>query len=138
MDTADTKSFDSSHSDITTFTPASTPGVSDDVVVLPIAVSITDGGDGVIEVGSAGGGVENTTGISLESGSVSFNCNRDWSLCDSGHELGGRVSLDGLDGTNESFWSSLAFAVSSLSVSSGVWVFSFGSLTVLCNVVHGI
>ena len=55
LDTADTgSSFNSGDHDVTSVTPASTPGVSDDVVVLSTLVSITDGSDGVIKAGSTG------------------------------------------------------------------------------------
>jgi hypothetical protein len=75
LDTADTGSADGGDLDVTFVTPSSTPGVSDDVVVKVGGgiVSITDGGNGVIEVGSASGGVENTGLILLEDSLVSLN-----------------------------------------------------------------
>jgi len=54
LDTADTSSVDGSDSDVSLLTPASSPGVSDDVVGGGAFNTITDGGDGVVKVGSAG------------------------------------------------------------------------------------
>jgi len=56
--------------------------------------SESDSGDGVIEVGSARGGVEDTSGVTLEGVGVSFDGNGNWSLSNSGHKLGNRVGLD--------------------------------------------
>jgi hypothetical protein len=54
LDTTDTgSSFNGGDHDVTLVTPASTPGVSDNVVALSVFVSISDSCDGVIEVGSA-------------------------------------------------------------------------------------
>jgi len=137
LDTADTGgSFNGGDLDVTLISPVWSPGVSDDVVVLSVFVSISDSGDGVIEVGSAGGGVKNTTGVTLESHLVGFNGNRDWSLGNSGHQLGGRVLLDVVIGGDEDLWGSFLEARSGVSGSGGVWVFSFGGLSVLLNVFH--
>ena len=67
MDTADTwSSLLGGDSDVTLFSPACTPRVSDDVVLLSVFNSITDTGDGVIELGSTRWGVDDTTGVSHE------------------------------------------------------------------------
>ena len=98
MDTADTfSSFNGGDHDVTLVSPASTPGVSDDVVVYSIFVSISDGGDGVIEVGSTGSGVKDTSGVTLEGRCVSFNGDGDWSGGNSRDKLGSRVSLNGVN-----------------------------------------
>jgi len=139
LDTADTSSepsFLGGDHDVTLISPSWSPGVSDDVVGLSVFLSITDGGDGVIEGGSACGGVHDTTGISLENFSVGFDGNRDWSLSDSGKELSGRVGLDGVDFGDESFWASSLLAGSRVSGSGGVWVCSLGGLSVGGNVFH--
>ena len=95
MDTADTGgSFNSGDHDVTLISPSWSPGVSDDVVLLSILNTVSDGGDGVIEVGSASGGVENTTGVTLESHLVGLNGNGNWSLSDSSDELSGRSWLN--------------------------------------------
>jgi len=89
LDTADTSSEPSilgGDVDVTGISPCWSPGVSDDVVRLSVFLSITDSGDGVIEGGSASGGVHNTTGVSLENFSVSFDGNGNWSLSNSSKE----------------------------------------------------
>lgn len=95
MDTADTSgSFNGGDHDVTLISPSWSPGVSDDVVLLSILNTISDGGDGVIEVGSASGGVENTTGVTLEGHSVGLDGNGNWSLSDGSDKLGGRSWLN--------------------------------------------
>ena len=95
LDTADTSgSLDSGDHDVTGVSPAWSPGVSDDVVALSVLVSISNSGDGVIEVGSALGRVEDTTGVTLEGSGVSFDGDGNWSLSNGGQELAGRVGWD--------------------------------------------
>jgi len=123
LDTADTGgSFNGGDLDVTLISPVWSPGVSDDVVVLSFMVSVSDGGDGVIHVGSASGGVEDSSGVTLESNFVGFDGDGDWSLGDSGQKLGGRVGLDGVDLGDVDLWGSLMEARSGLSSSGGVWV----------------
>jgi len=118
LDTADTGgSFDGGDHDVASISPVWSPGVSDDVVVLSVLVSISDSGDGVIEVGSASGGVENTTGVTLEGRSVGFDGNRDWSSGNSSHELGSRVGSDGVDSGDVDGWGSFSEARSGSSAS---------------------
>jgi len=139
LDTADTSSEPSILSgdvDVTTFTPSWSPGVSDDVVRLSIFNSITDSGDGVIEGGSAGGGVQNTTGVTLESLGVSFDGNGNWSLSNSSKKRRGRPSFDGVNFADKGNWGSLLLASSGSSGSSGIWVLSLSNLTVGGNVFH--
>ena len=90
MDTADSDTWDGGDLDVTLVTPGSSPGVSDEVVLLSVLGSVSDGGDGVIELGSAGSGVENTTSVHLEHGSVGLEGHRDWG--------GGDGGLEGIDG----------------------------------------
>jgi hypothetical protein len=137
LDTADTGSaFNGGDHDVTFVTPRCTPGVSDDVVVLTVLLSVSDSGDGVIEVGSALGGVEDTLSVTLEGSGVSFYSDGDWSSGDGSHELRGRVFLDGVDLRYVDKWGSFLLASARLSVSGGVWVGGFTNLTVLGNVVH--
>jgi len=63
LDTADTSSVNGGDLDVSIKSPRGTPGVSDDVVVLSVFGSVSDGGNGVIELGSASGGVHNTAGV---------------------------------------------------------------------------
>jgi len=139
LDAADTSSEPSilgGDVDVTGISPCWSPGVSDDVVRLSVFLSESDSGDGVIEGGSASGGVKDSTGVSLENFGVSFDGDGDWSLVNGGKEGGGRPSFDGVDLGDESDWASFRLARSGVSGSSGVWVFSLGNLTVGLNVFH--
>jgi hypothetical protein len=91
LDTADTKSFDGSDVDVTTFTPASAPGVSDDVVILTIFGSVSDGSDGVIELSSALWVVEDSGFVTLERHGVSFNGDRGWAFSNGSLKLSWRL-----------------------------------------------
>ena len=59
--------------------------------------SVSDSGDGVVELGSAGGGVEDSTGVHLEDGGIGLNGDGGWSLGNGGLELwdgfGGNVGV---------------------------------------------
>jgi len=87
LDSADTSSFDGGDLDISHITPASGPGVSDDVVLLSTLGSVTDSSNSVIKVGSALGGVHDTAVILLEDHLVSLNSDRDDTIIDGGLEL---------------------------------------------------
>ena len=91
LDTADTLSIDGSDLDVTLVSPGSGPGVTDDVVLFTSLGSISDSSDGVVKVGSAGGGVEDTALVLLEDGSVSLNGDGDDTLVDGSLELGNAV-----------------------------------------------
>ena len=137
LDTADTSgSFNGGDVDITSISPGSTPWVSHDIVVLSSLVSISDSGDGVVEWGSTSSGVKDTTGISLEDSSISFNSNGNWSYSDGGLEGSSRSSLNSVDlgdvNCGRVWWSSACTVLGSVGI---VW---FESLSVLGNVVHGI
>ena len=72
LDTADTwSSLLGGDSDVTLFSPGWTPRVSNDVVFLSVLNSIADTGDGVVELGSAGWSVDDSTGVSHEGGRFS-------------------------------------------------------------------
>jgi len=60
LDSADTWAIDSGDLNVTSITPSSAPGVSDDVVVFAGFGTVADGSDGVVEVGATCGGVEDT------------------------------------------------------------------------------
>ena len=136
MDTADTLASDGSDLDVSLVSPRGTPGVSDDVVLLSRLGSVSDGGDGVIELGSAGGGVHDTGGVHLEDGSVGLNGNGSWSLGNGGLELvdglGGDVGVGGNSDLT------LGGGVLAGSVSGGVWVGSLELLTVGLGVGEGV
>jgi len=113
LDTADTSSKPSILSgdvDVTSISPSWSPRVSDDVVGLSVLNSVSDSSDSVIEGGSASGGVQDSTSVTLEDFGVSFNSNRDWSLVDGSEEGAGRPSFDGIDLGDEGDWGSFLLA----------------------------
>merc|ERR1719491_2726261 len=75
LDTADTLAVDTSELDVASITPGGVPGVlHEPVVEAGSGVSAeSDGGDGVIEGGTASGGVEDTRFVGLEDGLVGLN-----------------------------------------------------------------
>jgi len=140
LDTTDTDgTFNSGDLDVTFVSPVGSPGVSDDVEVLSSIVTISDSGDGVIELGSASSRVDDSRSVTLEDTSCSTNCDGSWSTSNGSLQLRGRFWLNGVNAINESSGSSLQFgwASSSLSVSSGVWDSFGGMLTGSFDVLHG-
>ena len=135
MDTADTLSFDGGDLNVSLVSPGSTPGVSDEVVVLSRLGSVSDGSDGVVELGSAEGGVQDTGFVLLEDGSVGLNGHGHWLLGNGGLELGNRLSWDGLVGLDIN----LSGVLGSLagSGSSGVGVVALEVLGLLLGVDEG-
>lgn len=87
---ADTSTFLSSELNVTFVTPAGAPGVSDDPVVLAILVTPTDGGDGVVDLGTAGSTSEDTASVQLEGGAASGKSNTEDTLFSSSLVLGNR------------------------------------------------
>lgn len=119
MDTADTGTFDGGDLDVSIKSPGSTPGVSDNVVVLSSLGSVTNSGDGVIEGGTASGGVEDTGGVSLEDGSIGLNGDGGWSLSDGSLKLLDGSGLDVSIGGDLS-WGGLLVSAGSVSSSVGI------------------
>ena len=100
LDTADTGTITSDGElDVALVTPVGVPGVSDEPVLEAggVIVTISDGGDGVIEGGTASRCVEDTTAVSLPGGSVGLNEDGKRLLVESGLHLGDAVGLDGVD-----------------------------------------
>lgn len=87
LDTADTSSVNGGDLNVSLVSPRGSPGVSDDVVVLSALGSVSNGGNGVIELGSASGGVQNTGGVVLEDSLVGLDGDRNWLLVDGSLEL---------------------------------------------------
>ena len=132
MDTADTLSSDGSDLDVSLVSPGSSPGVSNEVVLLAVLGSVTNSGDGVVELGSAEAGVQNTGLVLLEDGSVGLNGDGNWLLGNGGLELVNRLSWDGLVGLNAHLSGVLgSFAGSS---SGGVGVVVLEVLSLLLGV----
>jgi len=99
--TADTISGDiEGHSDVTLFSPGSSPGVSDDEILLTVVTSVTNSGNGVIEVVTAFLGVEDTSGVTLEVVVGSINRDASWSSGDGGFKGGDALRFDGFVGLN--------------------------------------
>jgi len=136
LDTADTNTIDGGDVDVALVSPRSTPGVSDNVVVLSIAVSITNGGDGVIKLGSASSGVEDTRSVALEDGSVGLDGNGGGSGGDGSLEVGNGSGTNGGDGLDVDL--ALGGIVLASSGSGSVWVSSLELLAVSLDVVHGV
>jgi hypothetical protein len=136
LDTADTNSVNGSDLDVSSISPRGTPGVSDEVVLLSTLGSVSDSGNGVIELGSAGGGVEDSTGVHLEDGSVGLNGDGSWSLGNGclklAHGFGGNVGVGGNSDLT------LGGGVLAGSISGGVWVGSLELLTVGLGIGEGV
>ena len=136
LDTADTNTWDGSDLDVSFVSPRGTPGVSDDVVVLGSIVSVSNGGDGVIELSSASGGVEDSTGVHLEDRSVGLNGNGGWSLGNGSLELiNGLGSNVGVGGNTNL---TLGGGVLAGSVSGSVWIVSLELLSVGLGIGEGV
>ena len=88
----------------------------------------------MIEAGSAGGGVQDTTGISLEDRSIGLNGDGDDSLGNSSLELGNRVGWNA--GVRSNVGSGLLL-VRARSTSGGVWVLSLSLDVVGLKIVEG-
>jgi len=74
------------HSDVTSFSPGGSPGVSDDSVGSSVLGSVTNSGDGVIEVVMVSTVVEDTTGVTLEVVVGGVNGDSDWTGSDGSFE----------------------------------------------------
>jgi len=136
LDTADTDTWDGGDLDVSLVTPGGTPGVSNEVVVLAGLGSVTNGGDGVVELGSARSGVEDTSGVHLEHGSVGLEGH--------GHWGGGDGGLEGIDGGWGHGLVGLHVNLSGVlgglarSISGGVGVVVLEVLSLLLGVLEGV
>lgn len=115
MNSTDANSVDHSDSDVSVFTPSSSPGVSDDVVVA----SISNNGDDVVGSSSTSSRVQDSRTIVTPDSATGINENSNWSL------LGGSFQLrDGLWSdvfVGEDLGVSLLLVMAAAS-SGGVWV----------------
>jgi len=108
------------HSDVTRFSPGGSPGVSDDSVSDTMFGTVTDGGDGVIEVLTSSTVVEDTSGVTLEVVVGSIDGNASWSSGDGGFQGGDvRVSDRSVGCSSDNSLGFLRFAMSGF---SNVWV----------------
>ena len=140
LDTADTSSIDGGDLDVSLVSPGWAPGVSNDVVVLSSLGSVSDGSDGVVEVGSAGWGVEDTAVVHLEDGLVGLDGDGDDSLVEGGLELRDAVAWHVGVSSDADLTSrgELGVAVSGSSGSGGVWVVRLKSLWAGLEVLEGL
>jgi hypothetical protein len=90
----------------------------------------------VIELGSAGGGVEDSTGVLLEGSSVGLDGDGGWSLGNGSLEGIDGSSLDGVDSLGVDL--TLGGLILAGSISGGVWVGRLELLSVGGNVLHGV
>ena len=87
LDTANAWSVNGGNLDVSLVTPSSSPGVSNDVVLNTVLVSVTNGSDGVVEVSSAVSRVQDSTSVALEDVLVGLNGHGDWLLGNGSLEL---------------------------------------------------
>ena len=95
LDTADSNSVNSGDLNVSLVSPGGSPGVSDEVVLLAVLNSVSDGSDSVVELSSAGGGVEDSASVHLEDRSVGLNSDGGGSGSNGGLELGDGLGGDG-------------------------------------------
>merc|ERR1712086_74862 len=139
-DTADTFTVSViGDSDVTFFSPVSGPGVSDDPVVLATFASVTNSGDGVIEVSSTSLVVVDTTTVRLPIGTLGINGDAGWLSLNGSLQLSGAFLWDmSICGGLNKFLGALGFARSGSTRSRGVWVVSFEFLSVLLGILEGV
>jgi len=65
-------------SDVTVFTPVTTPSILDDVVLLSLVNTPSDSDDWVVGVGSAFSSVQNSTRVCLEINALGVKHKDDW------------------------------------------------------------
>jgi hypothetical protein len=100
LDTADTFALNGGNLDVSCITPASGPGVSDDVVLFTTLGSITDCSNCVIKTSSTCKGIHDTAFVLLEDHLVSLNGDRDDTVIDGCHELRNAVWCNSLIASN--------------------------------------
>ncbi len=138
LDTADSSTVtDVGNLHVSLVSPGGSPGVSEDVVVLTVLGSVSNEGDGVIEGGSARGGVEDTGLVELEDSLVSLNGDGDWLLGNGGLGLGGG-SWGGVHVGGDLNSGLLEGIVLAVTVLGSVWVGRSEDGVVLLVVVEGV
>ena len=90
----DTADVGNTNLDVTIDTPGWAPRVLDEEVLLTILSTVTNSEDTVVELGTAGGASDDTTGVALEGHSVGLDGNRD-GLLGNGSLEGGTGSIGG-------------------------------------------
>jgi len=139
LDTADTLAVDGGDLDVALLTPRGAPGVSDDVVLLATLGTVANSSDGVVKRGTAGGAVEDTTGVHLEDVLVGLDGDGDGGLVNGSLELGDGVSGNvGVAGNLDLLEGLVGLAGTSLAGAGGVGVVRLELLSVGLEVVEGV
>lgn len=112
--------------DVSVVTPGCTPGVLNEPVFGSVIRSPSDAKDTVVEVDTAGGSGEDSTGVLLEGSLVGLNGDGDWSLFELGLECISIVLSDISVGSDLEGSSDGGVACWSVSSSRNVWVLGFG------------
>jgi len=140
LDTADTVSVFDSDSDISTFSPAGSPGVLDNVVVLSVLGSPSNSEDTVVKRGSAGGSSDDSTSVVLEDSSVGLNSNGNWSSGESRLKRGGgslgNIGILGSGDSSRRFQGGVASW--DRSTSRDVWVGGLSGQWVVVSVLESV
>jgi hypothetical protein len=136
LDTTDSLTGNGSDLDISLISPWGTPWVSDEIVVLSTFGTITDSGDGVIEGGTAWGGVEDTTGVHLEDVGIGLDGDGSWGGHNGGLKLVNGLWGNVVDGSNVNL--TLGGGGGAWSVSGGIWIVRGELLTVGLEISHGV
>ena len=138
LDTADSETVTGvGNLHVSLLSPGGSPRVSEDVVVLASLGSVSNKGDGVVDVGSALGRVEHSRGVELEDQLVSLNGDRDWLLGNGGHGLAGG-SLGGVHIVAHLHTGVSVGVVGARSVGGSVWVAVLKDGVIGLVVVEGI
>ena len=103
VDTADTVALGHADSDVSSVTPGSVPGVTDDVVTLITFITVTDGNDGVIDFSGASIiSSDDTAGVVTEHVVAGGDSNVDGSNSDSSLDtIGIGGNLNGFGDTSD-------------------------------------
>ena len=142
LHSANTLTVDGEDVDVTSTTPSGAPGVSDDVVLSsfspPHVGAVSDSVNGVVLACSTLIGINDTTSVLSEDGSVGLEHDGYWALGDGSFQLG-----DGLVGdvcvfnnTNLTL-GGILFADPILTSSRGVWVGGLELLKMILKVIEG-
>jgi len=101
--------------------------------------TVSDSGNGVIELGSTFLGVHDTTGVHLEDGLVGLDGDGDWGKGDGGLQLGDGVGWDVLVRSNTDLTlGGIIFAGAGLSSTRGIWVGGLELLKLGLEVLEGV
>ena len=137
MDAANSFAVNNGNLYVALVAPAVAPGVSDNIVLALRGIyTIPDSNNGMVDVGAASWGIDNTACVKLENLGVTFNADRNRAVSNGSFEgLGvGRVNIDVTLGLqNDHIWVVKAEFIFSL-----VRVRSFLNHARILGVLHGL